>query len=181
VPPRGNDISRPNLLAKPILLARYIQAMKATSDIAKLCRMPGISESEFAERCGCRLSVNQAKYVNQAARPVEPVTVWSDYTPSSARPTPACQPIELNYLADPEDMRRMIDDGMRLAWRVMHQPALAAGWQGSLVSATGQLLDEATVASGSCAHGFHSQQLQHLVSSGGHTEDGGPQTKTSGG
>jgi choline dehydrogenase len=61
--------------------------------------------------------------------------------------------IELNYLAEHEDMRRMID-GMRLAWRVMHQPALAAGWQGPLVSATGQLFDEATVASDSALMDF---------------------------
>ena len=56
--------------------------------------------------------------------------------------------IELNYLADPEDMRRMMD-GMRLAWRIMHQPAVAAGWEGPIVGATRQLLDQATVASDS--------------------------------
>jgi choline dehydrogenase len=61
--------------------------------------------------------------------------------------------IELNYLADPEDMRRMID-GMRLAWRVMHQPAVAAGWQGPIVGATGQLLDQATVTSDSALLDF---------------------------
>jgi choline dehydrogenase len=41
---------------------------------------------------------------------------------------PADQPnIDLNYLSDPEDMRRMID-GMRLAWRIAQQPEVAAGW-----------------------------------------------------
>jgi choline dehydrogenase len=60
---------------------------------------------------------------------------------------PTDQPnIELNYLSDPEDMRRMID-GMRLAWRIAHQPEVAAGWQGQLTSAGGQLLDQATVDS----------------------------------
>jgi len=66
--------------------------------------------------------------------------------------SPDDQPnIELNYLADPEDMRRMID-GTRLAWRVMHQPAVAAGWP--IVSATGQLLDQATLASDSALMDF---------------------------
>jgi choline dehydrogenase len=61
--------------------------------------------------------------------------------------SPHDQPnIELNYLADPEDMRRMID-GMRLAWQVMHQPAVAAGWEGPIEGATRQVLDQATVAS----------------------------------
>ena len=32
--------------------------------------------------------------------------------------------IELNYLDDPEDMRRMVD-GVRLAWRVAQWPAIA--------------------------------------------------------
>jgi choline dehydrogenase len=54
--------------------------------------------------------------------------------------------IELNYLADPEDMRRMLD-GMRLAWRILHQPTLAAGWHGPILGETGQILDETTVAS----------------------------------
>jgi choline dehydrogenase len=66
-------------------------------------------------------------------------------TPRSSNPEE--QPnIELNYLADPEDMRRMLD-GMRLAWRILHQPAVAAGWHGTILGETGQLLDEATVAS----------------------------------
>jgi choline dehydrogenase len=60
---------------------------------------------------------------------------------------PADQPnIELNFLADPEDMRRMLD-GMRLAWRILHQPLVAAGWQGPIVGDTGQVLDEASLAS----------------------------------
>jgi choline dehydrogenase len=63
--------------------------------------------------------------------------------------SPDDQPIiELNYLADPEDMRRMID-GMRLAWRIVHQPAVAEGWQGPIVGETGQVLDQATVTSDS--------------------------------
>ena len=59
---------------------------------------------------------------------------------------PADQPhIELNFLDEPEDMRRMID-GMRLAWRVIHQPAVAAGWQGPIMGETGQVLDQTNVA-----------------------------------
>jgi len=62
--------------------------------------------------------------------------------------SPGDQPnIELNFLADPEDMRRMLD-GMRLAWRVLHQPQVAAGWQEPLVGeTTGQVLDQTTMAS----------------------------------
>ena len=62
--------------------------------------------------------------------------------------SPDDQPnIELNFLADPEDMRRMLD-GMRLAWRILHQPPVAAGWQEPLAGeTTGQVLDQATVAS----------------------------------
>jgi choline dehydrogenase len=68
--------------------------------------------------------------------------------------TPDDRPnIDLYYLADPEDMRRLID-GMRLLWRVMHQPAVAACWQGPIVSATGQLLDQAVVASDSALTHF---------------------------
>ena len=70
----------------------------------------------------------------------------------SANPTD--QPnIELNLLADPEDMRRIID-GMRLARRVLRQPAVAAGWQGPIVGATGQVLDQATVDSDSALIDF---------------------------
>ena len=54
--------------------------------------------------------------------------------------------IDLNFLADPEDMRRMID-GVRLAWRIMHQPEVAAGWQGPIVGAAQQVIDRATVDS----------------------------------
>ena len=73
--------------------------------------------------------------------------------------SPDDQPnIELNYLADPEDMRRMID-GMRLTWRVLHQPAVAAWWQGPIVGATRQILDEETVASDSALMDFIRQQL----------------------
>jgi len=61
--------------------------------------------------------------------------------------SPHDQPvIELNYLADPEDMRRMVD-GVRLAWRIMHQSEVAAGWRGPIVGATQQVLDQATVDS----------------------------------
>lgn len=39
-------------------------------------------------------------------------------------PDPRAQPrIELNYLDDPEDMRRMVE-GVRLAWRVAQWPAI---------------------------------------------------------
>jgi choline dehydrogenase len=61
--------------------------------------------------------------------------------------------IELNYLADSEDMRRMLD-GMRLAWRILHEPPVAAHWQGPLVGETGQLLDQATVTSDSLMMDF---------------------------
>jgi choline dehydrogenase len=38
---------------------------------------------------------------------------------------PAEQPnLEMNYVSDPEDMRRMVD-GLRLCWRIMHGPELA--------------------------------------------------------
>jgi choline dehydrogenase len=44
---------------------------------------------------------------------------------SLTSPDPRIQPrIELNYLDDPEDMRRMVD-GVRLAWRVAQWPAIA--------------------------------------------------------
>jgi choline dehydrogenase len=79
---------------------------------------------------------------------------------------PADQPnIELNFLADPEDMRRMID-GMRLAWRVVHQPAIAAGWQGPIVGETGQVLDQANLASDSALMDFirnNCSTLHHVV------------------
>ena len=40
---------------------------------------------------------------------------------------PAEQPnIQLNYFADPDDMRRMIE-GTRLCWRVMREPGIATG------------------------------------------------------
>ena len=59
---------------------------------------------------------------------------------------PQHQPvIELNYLSDPEDTRRMVD-GVRLIWRIMHHSALAAAWAEPLMSGT-QLLDQAAVDS----------------------------------
>ncbi len=61
--------------------------------------------------------------------------------------SPHDQPnIDLNYFADPEDLRRMID-GMRLGWRILHQPEVAAGWKGPMVGVTGQVLDQTTVDS----------------------------------
>jgi choline dehydrogenase len=54
--------------------------------------------------------------------------------------------IKLNYLDDPEDLRRMIE-GVRLAWRIMHEAEIAAGWQSPIASVAGQLLDQATVDS----------------------------------
>jgi len=54
---------------------------------------------------------------------------------------PHIQPrIDLNYFADPEDMRRMVD-GMRLAWEAACSPELAPFVQEIA------LLDEQTVAS----------------------------------
>ena len=80
--------------------------------------------------------------------------------------SPADQPnIELNFLADPEDMRRMID-GMRLAWRVVHQRAVAAGWQGPIVGETGQVLDQTTLASDAALMDFirnNCGTLHHVV------------------
>jgi choline dehydrogenase len=79
---------------------------------------------------------------------------------------PADQPnIELNFLSDPEDMRRMIK-GMRLAWQVVHHPAVAAGWQGSIVGETGQVLDQANLASDSALTDFirnNCSTLHHAV------------------
>jgi len=61
--------------------------------------------------------------------------------------SPDDQPtIQLNYFADPKDMRRMLD-GMRLAWQILHEPRVAACWQGPIVGETAQVLDQATVAS----------------------------------
>jgi choline dehydrogenase len=56
--------------------------------------------------------------------------------------------IELNYLADSEDMRRMVD-GMRLTWRIAHQPAIAVGLQRPLhtLGAPVLVLDQATIDS----------------------------------
>src|SRR5262249_24575382 len=57
--------------------------------------------------------------------------------------SPHDQPvIELNYLGDPEDLRRMVD-GVRLAWRIMHQAEVVAGWRGPIASANQQVLDQA--------------------------------------
>jgi choline dehydrogenase len=59
--------------------------------------------------------------------------------------SPHDQPnIDLNYFADPEDMRRMMD-GMRLGWRIMHQPEVARGWKGPMAGVSGQALDQSTV------------------------------------
>jgi choline dehydrogenase len=69
---------------------------------------------------------------------------------------PADQPnIELNYLSDPEDLRRMID-GMRLTWRIAHQPAVAAGLQGPLhtLGDAPQILDQVTVDSNTALADF---------------------------
>jgi choline dehydrogenase len=98
--------------------------------------------------------------------PVEPSTSPKVHAlPSLQRPrsrgrltlrtaSPEDQPsIELNYLADPEDMRCMLD-GMRLTWRILHQPPVAAGWQEPIVGGTGQVLDQATVASDSALTDF---------------------------
>jgi choline dehydrogenase len=38
-------------------------------------------------------------------------------------------------------------DGMRLGWRILHQPEVAAGWKGPMVGVTGRVLDQATVDS----------------------------------
>jgi choline dehydrogenase len=59
---------------------------------------------------------------------------------------PQHQPvIELNYLSDPEDTRRMVD-GMRLIWRIIHDSALAAAWAEPLLCGR-QRLDQAAVDS----------------------------------
>ncbi len=60
---------------------------------------------------------------------------------------PADQPdIQLNYMHDPEDMRRMIE-GLRMSWSLLHQPDIASGWQGLIGAMAGQALDQATVDS----------------------------------
>jgi choline dehydrogenase len=45
-------------------------------------------------------------------------------------------------------------DGMRLTWRVLHQPAVAAWWQGPIVGETRQILDQETMASDSALMDF---------------------------
>ncbi len=79
---------------------------------------------------------------------------------------PADQPnIELNFLSDRDDMRRMID-GLRLAWQIVHHPPVAAGWQGSIVGETGQVLDQADLASDSALTDFirnNCSTLHHVV------------------
>jgi choline dehydrogenase-like flavoprotein len=68
--------------------------------------------------------------------------------------SPNDQPnIELNYFTDPEDMRRMVD-GMRLAWRLLHHPALATGWEGRVVGDGRQFLDQTTMDSDSALQDF---------------------------
>jgi choline dehydrogenase len=60
---------------------------------------------------------------------------------------PGDQPnIELNYFSEPEDLSRMIG-GVRLAWKVMHHPEVAAGWQGPIIGGGQQTLDQATLDS----------------------------------
>jgi len=67
---------------------------------------------------------------------------------------PRDQPdIDLNYFADSEDIRRTIE-GVRLGWRIMHQPEVASGWQGPIVGSAGQLLDQATIDSDTAIAGF---------------------------
>jgi choline dehydrogenase len=61
--------------------------------------------------------------------------------------------INLGYFADPEDLRRMVD-GVRMGWRIIHQPDIATGWKGPLAGATGQVLDQATVDSDSALADF---------------------------
>jgi choline dehydrogenase len=108
----------------------------------------------------------QVDWTMMSGLPVEPSTPPKLYGfPTLQRPrsrgrltlrsaSPDDQPIiELNYLADPEDMRRMLD-GMRLLWRILHQPPLAAGWQEPIVGETGQVLDQATMASDSTLRDF---------------------------
>src|SRR5215472_94711 len=49
--------------------------------------------------------------------------------------------------------RRMLD-GMRLAWRILHQPQVATRWLGPIVGDTGPVLDQAAVASDSALMDF---------------------------
>jgi choline dehydrogenase len=73
----------------------------------------------------------------------------------SARP--ADQPnIDLNFFADAEDMRRVID-GVRLGWRIMHQPQIASGWKGTIAGGAGAVLDQATVDSDGALSDFARQ------------------------
>jgi choline dehydrogenase len=60
---------------------------------------------------------------------------------------PSDQPnIELKYFSNLEDMSRMIE-GVRLAWKVIHQPDIEAGWQGPIFGGGQRTLDQATLDS----------------------------------
>ncbi|MGB0061369.1 GMC oxidoreductase, partial [Candidatus Binatus sp.] len=65
--------------------------------------------------------------------------------------------IELNYLADPEDMRRMAD-GVRLAWRLMHDGPFAATLK-DFVNLTGEVVNSKpaleTFVRDNCSTIFH--------------------------
>jgi hypothetical protein len=46
------------------------------NDVAKMLNLLGVSVEEFAERSGCRLSLDQSKQLATAAV-IEPVTMWT--------------------------------------------------------------------------------------------------------
>ena len=72
--------------------------------------------------------------------------------------------IELNYLDHPDDMRRMVD-GVRIAWRLMHEA----------VRADAQGVREPDAGSGELrfrARDFHPRELHDDFSSGRHRQDG---------
>jgi choline dehydrogenase len=161
-----NLIDHPRVLMMAALSSAAIRRSEGTdhSRPSAMLRYTATGSKEFNDM---QLNLNPVvDWTMMSGFPVEPSTPPKLLAfPTLQRPrsrgrltlrsaSPDDQPnIELNYLADPEDMRRMLD-GMRLAWRILHQPAVAAGWQGPIVGETGQVLDQATVASDSALMDF---------------------------
>ena len=157
----ANLIDHPWVLMMADLSSEAIRRSEGThhSRLSAMLRYTTSGSKKFNDMQLCLMPL--VNWMMLAGFPVEPGTPPKLLVfPALQRPrsrgrltlrstSPQDQPnIELNYFAHPEDMRRMID-GMRLAWRVLHQPAVAAGWQGPIVGAMGQVLDQATVDSDS--------------------------------
>ena len=73
--------------------------------------------------------------------------------------------IDLNYLDDPEDLRRMAD-GVRIAWRLMHDGHFAPMLK-DFVNLTAEVVN-----SDSALEAFRPRQLYDDFSSGRHGQDG---------